>query len=303
MRFRSTPGAHGGDAVSVARWLGVDAAAIVDLSASLNPVAPDAAAVVRAAAGSVVRYPDPNRATAVLADALGVSPDLVVLTNGGSEAIALVAAQQPVGWVEHPEFALYERHLRRLDPTAPRWRSNPSNPLGRLAPPSAAAGVWDEAFWQLATGTWTRGDADAWRVGSLTKLWGCPGVRIGYAIAPDDRAADELRRRQPQWAVSSLATAVVEELTGRSDLPGWATAVRRRRSELVSLLATHGLVAQDTEACWVLVHRPGLRADLLPHGVLVRDCASFGLHGTHRIAVPDDRGAERLDAALRALAS
>lgn len=271
---------------------------MVDLSASLNPVAPDVAAVVRAAAGTIGRYPDTRRATAVLAEALGVSTELLVLTNGGAEAIALVAALEPVGRVEAPEFALYERHLDRLDPAAPRWRSNPSNPLGRLASGDATAGVWDEAFWQLATGTWTRGDADAWRLGSLTKLWACPGLRIGYAIAPDDAAAAAVRRLQPQWSVSTLAAATVEQLVGRSDLAGWAAEVRRRRADLVGLLDGYGLDVTDTEACWVLVDRPGLRAELLPHGVVVRDCTSFGMPGTHRIAVPDDRRAERLAAAL-----
>lgn len=275
---------------------------MVDLSASLNPVAPPVGAIIREAADLVRTYPDARRATAVLAGAIGVAPELLVLTNGGAEAIALVAALEPVGWVDAPEFSLYERHLKRIEPDAPRWRSNPSNPLGRLAPPDAAAGVWDEAFWQLATGTWTRGDGDAWRIGSLTKLWACPGLRIGYVIAPDDRSAERLRGIQPRWAVGTLAAAVVERLVERSDLPTWAAEVRRRRSQLVDLLADHGLDCIDTEACWVLVDRPGLRAELLRHGVLVRDCASFGMPGTHRIAVPDDRGAERLAAALAEVA-
>jgi len=33
---------------------------------------------------------------------------------------------------------------------------------------------------------------------------------------------------------------------------------------------------------------PGLREALAPHGVIVRDCANFGLPGVVRIAVPND---------------
>jgi threonine-phosphate decarboxylase len=202
--------------------------------------------------------------------------------------------------VEQPEFSLYERHLARLDPAAPRWRSNPSNPLGRLAARADVADVWDEAFWPLAAGTWTRGDDAAWRVGSLTKLWACPGLRLGYVIAPDDRSAAALVRRQPRWSVGSIGLSAIAELVPRSDLRAWRDDIGRRRASLVDELRGVGLAVRDTEACWVLVDEPGLRERLLPHGVIVRDCASFGLAGVHRVAVPSDRDGERLVAALAA---
>ncbi|MFV0523352.1 MAG: hypothetical protein ACK5RL_02520 [Acidimicrobiales bacterium] len=62
-----------------------------------------------------------------------MDPELLVLTNCGAEAIALTAAVERVGNVVGPEFSFYERHLERVEPDAPRWRSNPSNPVGRLA--------------------------------------------------------------------------------------------------------------------------------------------------------------------------
>jgi histidinol-phosphate/aromatic aminotransferase/cobyric acid decarboxylase-like protein len=52
----------------------------------------------------------------------------------------------------------------------------------------------------------------------------------------------------------------------------------------------------------VLVDAP-LRERLAPAGVVVRDCASFGMPGVTRIAVPDDRGLARLEEALRATGS
>lgn len=123
------PGSHGGDAEAVAAYLGVDGSEILDLSAGLNPVAPRVDQVVRRSLNRIGRYPDGSRAQHVLAEATGVEPERLVLTNGGAEAIALIAQVQPVGWVEEPEFSLYARHLRRLDRDARSWRSNPSNPL------------------------------------------------------------------------------------------------------------------------------------------------------------------------------
>ena len=187
------PGAHGGDAARLAAALGVAPGDVLDLSASLNPCAPDVAALVAAHASAVSRYPDADGATSALADAMHLDPKRVVLTNGGSEAIAMVAAEHPIGRVDEPDFSLYARHLTTIDADGPRWRSNPHNPTGRLAASDEHAAVWDEAFYPLATGTWTRGDPDALVVGSLTKLFACPGLRAGYVIAPDVPSADRLR--------------------------------------------------------------------------------------------------------------
>src|SRR4051812_33488074 len=125
------PGDHGGDGPRVARALGLDPAAVLDLSQSLNPVAPPVGPVVARHLDRLVEYPDPAPATAVLAAALAVDPARVLLTNGGAEAIALVAAEVGRGWVDEPDFSLYARHLPVLDREAPRFRSNPHSPSGR----------------------------------------------------------------------------------------------------------------------------------------------------------------------------
>jgi histidinol-phosphate/aromatic aminotransferase/cobyric acid decarboxylase-like protein len=286
---------HGGDGAMIARHLGMDPSSVLDLSASLNPVAPDAAEIVAKHLDEVTRYPDAAIATAALAESLGADVDRVLLTNGGSEAIALVAADAGRGWVEEPDFSLYRRHLPVLDPLGPRFRSNPHNPSGQLAGPSEHADVWDEAFYPLATGRWTRGEGIV--VGSLTKVFACPGLRLGYVLADEDLIA-RLRARQPAWSVSGLAAAALPDLLERADLPAWATEVRRLRDALVAVLAGAGLTAEPSDANYVLVRAPGLRDRLLGSGIVVRDCASFGLDEFVRIAVPDEPGIQRLAAAL-----
>ncbi len=277
-------GPHGGDGARLAAALGVDPGGVLDLSASLNPVAPDAGEVVAKHLDAVGRYPDPTAATAALAEAMGVDGDRLLLTNGGAEAVALVAAELG-GTVEEPDFGLYPRG------GGPLWRSNPHNPTGRLVKGDAA--VWDEAFYPLATGRWTSGRPLV--VGSLTKLLACPGLRIGYVLADD---VARFRRRQPEWSVNGLAAAALPDLLARVDLSGWAAAVASLRKELVDVLRAAGLEPAPSDANFVLVRAPGLRQRLAPRGVLVRDCASFGLPEHVRIAVPDAAGLARLEEAL-----
>jgi histidinol-phosphate/aromatic aminotransferase/cobyric acid decarboxylase-like protein len=314
-------GPHGGDGRLLAASYGLDPDSVLDLSVSLNPFAPPAGAIVaRHVDATLGRYADAIDeavATAAMADALGVDVGRVLLTNGGSEAIALVAAELGRGWVASPEFSLYERHLPVLDPRGPEFRSDPNNPTGALAPFGATAGVWDEAFYPLATGRWSRRSPSPLRaeredpavvVGSLTKVLAAPGLRIGYVIAPADGGEalgypDLIGRvagRQPRWSVSTLGLASLPELLATVDLPAWSAAVAAARTELVGVLSAHGLSPRPSAANFVLVDGASdVRAALAPHGVIVRDCSSFGLPGSVRIAVPDADGLARLDAALR----
>jgi len=283
---------HGGDGERVARALGLDPASILDLSQSLNPVAPDPRDVVGKHLDAIARYPDPAPAHRALAEAMSVDPDRLLVTNGGAEAIALVAGLLG-GSVDEPEFSLHPRD------GGPRWRSNPHSPSGLLAPREEHAGVWDEAFYALATGEWTRGD-DAVVVGSLTKVLACPGLRIGYVLAKPSFIA-QCRRRQPEWSLNGLAAAALPDLLSALDLADSVRRIRLLREEMRTMLEGHGIAVRPSDANWLLVDYPQLREKLAPKGIVVRDCASFGLEGIARIAVPNEAGLARLADAFETL--
>lgn len=286
------PGRHGGDGPAIADALGIDPSTVLDLSASLNPAAPDITVLAQRHLGALRRYPDHRDAARALASSVGVDRDRLLLTNGGSEAITLVAAEIGGRVRSEPEFALHPRGEH-----GPIWRSDPHNPTGRLAKACDAADVWDEAFYPLATGRWSahRGGVV---VGSLTKIFACPGLRLGYVIADD---IDRFARRQPHWPLNSLAVSLLPELLAHADLAAWAAEIADRRDDLTGILAAHGLTTEPSDAPWVLARAPRLRDQLAPHGIIVRDCASFGLVDHVRIAVPDSAGLARLDAALHRL--
>ena len=282
-------GPHGGDGPRIARALGIDPQSVLDLSQSPNSFAPDLAPVLARHVEAVRRYPDPADAAALLAEAIGVDSQRLMLTNGGSEAIWLVA--QEIGgrvWTE-PEFGLHPRN-----PNGPIWRSDPHNPSGRLADSDEAADVWDEAFYPLATGSWTAGRTGV-VVGSLTKVFACPGLRLGYIIADD---IERFVRHQPQWSVNSLALAALPELLELADLPGWLEAIATARKELAEMFRRFGFAVEAADAPWVLVRAPGLRERLAPLGVVVRDCFSFGMPEYVRVGIPDPDGLARLESAM-----
>ena len=283
----------------VAAAIGRPVREVLDLSASLNPLAPDVRPALRAALDQVDRYPDDTRATAALAEAMDVDASRLVLTNGGAEAIALVARHRPVGWADECDFSLYRRHLERLDPAGPRWLSDPHNPTGRLAAPDDHAEIRDEAFYLLATGAWTRGDQAVTVLGSLTKAWAVPGMRIGYVLARDDAEADTIRALRPRWSVNGLVCAALPDLLAMAEPARWRDGIACLRADLVGVLRRHGINPAPSDSPYVWVpHAPGLRDRLLPDGIVVRHGGSFGHPDAVRIAVPGPGGLERLDLAL-----
>jgi len=300
------PRAHGGDAPLLARALGVDPDEILDLSMTMNPLASDVVPLVRECAESVRRYPDADFATDALAEAIGIEANRLLLTNGGAEAIALVAMELGDAQVVEPEFSLWRRHLgsgSRITAKAGlgRVRSNPNNPIGVLARDDELAQCWDEAFFPLATGRWTRGDAErgAIVVGSLTKLFACPGLRLGYVIAPDIAIRQRLAERQSMWSVSSLALGVLPALIASSQLEDWASEISLLRSSLAEIFITRGFLVEVADAPWILVRDAAwLRDPLARQMILVRDCVSFGLEGTIRIAVPESKFFPRIATVL-----
>jgi histidinol-phosphate/aromatic aminotransferase/cobyric acid decarboxylase-like protein len=285
-------GAHGGDGPAVARALGLDPADLLDLSQNLNPFAADVSALVTRHLDTLGHYPDDRPATRLLAQALEVDPTRLLVTNGGSEAIALLIAEYGGQVLTEPEFALHPR-----GDNGPVWRSNPHSPTGRLAGPEEHADIWDEAFHALATGHWSAGRRGL-VVGSLTKTFACPGLRLGYVLVEDPDDLARVHRHQPHWSTSALSLAVLPDLLESADLPKWSAQISEARENLVALLRGYDLEVTNAAAPWVLVDRPGLREALAPHGALVRDCTSFGMPGVARIAVPHPDQLTRLDRAL-----
>lgn len=157
---------HGGQAAPLLARFGLPPDhSLLDFSANLNPLGPPAwvPSWLAAAAEGLARYPAPDYRAAreAIAREAGVAAEQVLLTNGGAEAIFLVAAAHTGGRavIVQPTFTEYARACRafglvvddrclaapdfRLDPErlaaalAPGtllWLCRPNNPTATLVP-------------------------------------------------------------------------------------------------------------------------------------------------------------------------
>jgi len=130
-------------------------------------------------------------------------------------------------------------------------------------------------------------------LGSMTKAYALAGLRLGYAIgSPDVLAA--LQRARPPWSVNALAQAAgIAALQDTAHLASCLQRIARAQHDLRAGLHALGLRPVPSTTHFFLVpvgHGAACRQALLRRGILVRDCASFGLPAYIRMATrrPED---------------
>jgi histidinol-phosphate aminotransferase len=243
-------------------------------------------------------------------------------TFGEYAAAARVMGAQVLRWRTDPErlFALDLDGLLHLAAQArPRllFLCNPNNPSGTyyerevvtellLRCPETLV-VLDEAFVRFVEHTWQSRELSAPNLlvlRSLTKDYALTGLRVGYARAEPNVIA-ALEKVQPPWSVNALAqvaavAAIQDEQHFRQSLASLAEA----KEVFVRALSAIGLAPLPSRTHFFLLHA-GMAAEwrrrLLERGLLVRDCASFGLPDYLRIAVRRPEENARLVAALAEL--
>jgi histidinol-phosphate/aromatic aminotransferase/cobyric acid decarboxylase-like protein len=136
---------------------------------------------------------------------------------------------------------------------------------------------------------------------SLTKLHAIPGLRLGFLLG-ETEAIHGVAALQPPWAVSAPAVAAGIRALEEA---GFALRSRERvaetRRRLVAVLWRAGFAIPEPHANFILVDvgdGAGFRRGLMERGFVVRDCASFGLPGYVRVAIPHERDRTRLAVAM-----
>ena len=115
-------------------------------------------------------------------------------------------------------------------------------------------------------------------IGSFTKIYTVPGIRLGYTVAPKD-FIEVLIQRTPSWSLGGLTQEVgLACLRDRAFVTSSRVKLERLKSELVKGLEGLGLKVYPTSTHYFLVETPiPLWEPLAEHGILTRHCGSF--HG------------------------
>jgi len=299
---------------------------VIDFSANVNPELPAAARdAYDDAFDASRRYPDDAYPDfrAAAADYVGCDPRQVIPTAGGLAALRLAFEThlEPGDNVllPAPSFGEYAREadlqgattdfvapVELLDADPADYdlvvACTPNNPTGELLPPDelrafAAACratdtllVVDEAFLGFTDAPSLAGTRGVVVARSLTKLFGLPGLRAGFAVATGD-TLNALEVARPTWGLGTPATRVgAAAMRDHEFVEATRERVRSERARLTERLASLGVNVRPSDAPFLLLdvgETPAeLVADCRERGIVLRDATTFrGLDSHVRVAV------------------
>ncbi|WP_195893043.1 pyridoxal phosphate-dependent aminotransferase [Halopiger djelfimassiliensis] len=299
--------------------------------------------VYEAALEDARRYPDDDYPDfrAAAAAFVGCDPDRVIPTPGGLAAIrlAMETILEPGDevLVPYPSFGEYAREIELqgalarfvrdddllelgvdvLEPCSLAVVCTPNNPTGDAADPDEIAAfaarcseagttlLVDEAFLGFTELPSAAGlDRESVIVArSLTKLFGLPGLRAGFAVA-SGRRRDALETARRAWSLGTPAARVGAYCLRRDDfVRETRERVARERDRLRAALERRFDVA-PSDAPYLLCDVGDRDVEAViesarANGVAIRDATTFRTLDSHvRVAVKDREANDRLLAAL-----
>ncbi len=202
------------------------------------------------------------------------------------------------------------------------WITSPHNPTGSTMPLAEIERladetddetliVVDEAYGEFAdrdsavaliegrNGFAARDDVAVLR--TFSKAYGLAGIRLGYAVVPEEWA-DAYARVNTPFAASELACrAGLAAIEDEEHVERTVETARDSRAYMREHIETH---VWNSEGNFVLVavgDATAVAEEMQERGVIVRDCSSFGLPGCIRITCGTDDETERAVETLNAV--
>lgn len=321
---------HGGRVIALRQEYGSD---LLDVSASMNPFLPH----VPCDLGDVDLCVYPDDAYTTLKEKIGRvfsrDPLEICVGNGSAELIRVycnvVLSPKDTVRIDPPTFGEYGLSAKLAGANVVsgmdadlRIICNPNNPTGILTPRDEMLSLLDdctkkgsrlfvdEAFMELAARDESISDIrsdELFVMRSITKCFSVPGIRFGFGFGPPD-LIEKIETVRTPWTVNAFAEAfTMQALDHYDDLVLSAEKISAEREWYFARLAELGLSFAESSVNYILVHLGRNASEftnaMLKHGVLVRDCTSFGLSESIRISIETReknlRVVEALSACLR----
>lgn len=281
--------------------------------------------------------PEPLSLEARIAEIEDVDPAAVMVTAGATQAIYMIALSRRAtrSAILTPTFREYQdaclmadhsiettESLTGLLDSDNAWLCCPDNPTGHVIPLDTlrdflssrrGLNIIDGAYSSYTLCPVISGREAVERgnnilLRSLTKEFGVPGLRIGYALGHPDLMCRVKAMRMP-WSVGALPIAAAGWLLDRRDLYRIdAEALHAEAMRLSGLLTDLGIEVAPTDANFFLCRLPGdlIAAELKEYlvrnnGILIRDASNFkGLSRSHfRVAAQTPAEGDILVSAIR----
>lgn len=280
----------------------------------------------------IANYPEPSPLSLEkgLADINGLDQDCVMVTNGATEAIYLIARTfhgfNPV--IPQPTFSEYADAYKGLANHAVEfhrhnifWFCIPNNPTGYVMPKDDLISkiksnsddifVIDESYAAYTKESIISLDEavnydNVLLLRSMTKDYGVPGLRLGYVVGNSNLLSKVRENRMP-WSVNALAIEAGHYLLEHKDeyhIPVDELIAERRRVE--NKMHELGIATSPSDSHMLLCRLPQGKASELKgylianHGILIRDASNFQtLSPQHfRIAVQTEKENDELIKAI-----
>jgi len=174
------------------------------------------------------------------------------------------------------------------NPNSPTGQACRADDVARLARTAQRRGMWlviDEAFADYCSERSVLPQAASWPhvvvLRSMTKFYGLPGLRVGYAVARPS-VVQRLERQLPPWSVNVMgqvaALAALNDSVHAQKSVRYMTKERERFATLLAALP--GCAVMPTYANYVFMELPRgwhareLTERLKGDGMLIRDCSA-----------------------------
>ncbi|QCW02038.1 histidinol-phosphate transaminase [Natrinema pallidum] len=194
------------------------------------------------------------------------------------------------------------------------WVTSPHNPTGSTMPLAEIERLADEtdeetliavdeAYGEFADGESAIALLDGWDefearddvavLRTFSKAYGLAGVRLGYAVVPDEWA-DAYARVNTPFAASELACrAGLAAIDDEEHVVRTVETTRESRAYMRDDIDAHVWESQGNFVLVDVGDASAVAAEMQERGVIVRDCSSFGLPGCVRITCGTEDETER----------